>query len=54
GDTVPRGWHIAELDDGGAPVRLAAAPADLARITDALERERRGGGRDPETATTRP
>ncbi|WP_333732439.1 PH domain-containing protein [Streptomyces sp. IBSBF 3010] len=54
GDTVPRGWHVAELDDGGTPVRLAAAPADLARITDALERERRDGGRDPETATTRP
>lgn len=54
GDTVPRGWHIAELDDDGTPVRLAAAPADLARITDALERERRDGGRDPETATTRP
>ncbi|MES4905458.1 MULTISPECIES: PH domain-containing protein [unclassified Streptomyces] len=32
GDTVPRSWHIAELDDAGAPVRLAAAPDDLARI----------------------
>ncbi|MEU9062035.1 PH domain-containing protein [Streptomyces sp. NPDC048430] len=32
GDAVPRGWHIAELDDAGAPVRLAAAPADLNRI----------------------
>ncbi|MFF1912889.1 PH domain-containing protein [Streptomyces sp. NPDC058239] len=32
GDTVPRSWHIAELDDAGTPVRLAAAPADLARI----------------------
>ncbi|WP_331748545.1 PH domain-containing protein (plasmid) [Streptomyces sp. NBC_00984] len=32
GDTVPGGWHIAELDDGGRPVRLAAAPADLTRI----------------------
>ncbi|MGZ2358772.1 PH domain-containing protein [Streptomyces sp. 372A] len=43
GDTVPRDWHIAELDDAGTPVRLAAAPADLARIVDALERERRDG-----------
>ncbi|MFD9502752.1 PH domain-containing protein [Streptomyces sp. NPDC060035] len=32
GDIVPRSWHIAELDDAGEPVRLAAAPADLARI----------------------
>ncbi|MFI5802093.1 PH domain-containing protein [Streptomyces sp. NPDC051561] len=32
GETVPRNWHIAELDDAGTPVRLAAAPADLARI----------------------
>ncbi|MGW0531167.1 PH domain-containing protein [Streptomyces sp. NPDC003032] len=32
GDTVPRGWHIAELDDAGRPVRLAAAPADLTRV----------------------
>ncbi|WP_327367164.1 PH domain-containing protein [Streptomyces sp. NBC_01217] len=32
GDTVPRSWHIAELDDAGKPVRLAAAPADLTRI----------------------
>ncbi|MEE1744528.1 PH domain-containing protein [Streptomyces sp. NPDC006641] len=32
GDTVPGGWHIAELDDAGSPVRLAAAPADLTRI----------------------
>lgn len=36
GDTVPTGWHVAELDDGGTPVRLAAAPADLARILDRL------------------
>ncbi|NEC65078.1 hypothetical protein G3I41_10550, partial [Streptomyces sp. SID9727] len=43
GDTVPRDWHIAELDDAGEPVRLAAAPADLARIVDALVRERRDG-----------
>ncbi|MGY1437083.1 PH domain-containing protein [Streptomyces reniochalinae] len=32
GDTVPRGWHVAELDDAGTPVRLAAAPSDLARL----------------------
>lgn len=32
GDTVPRSWHIAELDDAGRTVRLAAAPADLDRI----------------------
>ncbi|MFG2623932.1 PH domain-containing protein [Streptomyces sp. NPDC048473] len=32
GDSVPRSWHIAELDDAGTPVRLAAAPADLTRI----------------------
>ncbi|MFG2354822.1 PH domain-containing protein [Streptomyces sp. NPDC048521] len=36
GDTVPRGWHIAELDDAGTPVRLAAAPDDLARVLRAL------------------
>ncbi|MEV6259804.1 PH domain-containing protein [Streptomyces sp. NPDC051784] len=33
GDTVPAGWHIAELDDAGVPVRLAAAPRALARLT---------------------
>ncbi|MFD3821341.1 PH domain-containing protein [Streptomyces sp. NPDC058625] len=32
GDGVPGAWHIAELDDAGTPVRLAAAPADLNRI----------------------
>ena len=36
GDTVPRSWHIAELDDSGTPIRLAAAPADLTRIVRAL------------------
>lgn len=36
GDTVPANWHVAELDDEGTPVRLAAAPADLARILDRL------------------
>lgn len=45
GDSVPRSWHIAELDDAGEPVRLAAAPADLARILDAL-----GCGRLPQNA----
>jgi hypothetical protein len=37
GDTVPRSWHIAELDDAGTPVRLAAAPDDLTRILRALQ-----------------
>ncbi|MEU6548316.1 PH domain-containing protein [Streptomyces sp. NPDC046859] len=32
GDGVPSNWDIAELDDGVRLVRLAAAPADLARI----------------------
>jgi hypothetical protein len=36
GDLVPRSWHIAELDDAGRPVRLAAALADLTRIVRAL------------------
>ncbi|MEU7422406.1 PH domain-containing protein [Streptomyces sp. NPDC040750] len=40
GDTVPRGWHIAELDDAGTRVRLAAAPDDLARVIRALGRAR--------------
>lgn len=54
GDTVPRNWHIAEIDDAGEPVRLAAAPDDLARIVDALERERGDGEGAPDTATARP
>ncbi|MEU3198628.1 PH domain-containing protein [Streptomyces sp. NPDC006996] len=29
---IPGDWHVAELDDAGTPVRLAAAPADLTRI----------------------
>ncbi|MET7444681.1 PH domain-containing protein [Streptomyces sp. NPDC017201] len=41
GDTVARSWHIAELDDAGEPVRLAAAPADLTRILQELEAGRR-------------
>lgn len=40
GDTVPRSWHIAELDDAGTPIRLAAAPADLTRIIRALGPDR--------------
>lgn len=31
-DPVPGTWHVAELDDAGTPVRLAADPADLTRI----------------------
>ncbi|MEU5025894.1 PH domain-containing protein [Streptomyces milbemycinicus] len=37
GDTVPLSWHIAELDDAGEPVRLAAAPDDLVRIIRELD-----------------
>ncbi|MFD6532645.1 PH domain-containing protein [Streptomyces sp. NPDC060184] len=37
GDEVSSGWHVAELDDAGTPVRLTAAPGDLARILRALE-----------------
>ncbi|MGX1512440.1 hypothetical protein RKD44_003728 [Streptomyces collinus] len=37
GDGVPRRWHVAELDDAGEPVRLTAAPADLARILRSLD-----------------
>ncbi|AIA02134.1 PH domain-containing protein [Streptomyces noursei] len=36
GDGIPRSWHVAELDDAGRPVRLAAAPADLTRVIRAL------------------
>ncbi|WP_416964839.1 PH domain-containing protein [Streptomyces sp. Agncl-13] len=43
GDTVPSGWHVAELDDGGRPVRLAAAPDDLALVL----RELRTAVREP-------
>ncbi|GAA4000035.1 PH domain-containing protein [Streptomyces marokkonensis] len=35
-DALPRSWNIAELDDAGRPVHLAAAPADLTRILRAL------------------
>ncbi|MEV7104559.1 PH domain-containing protein [Streptomyces atroolivaceus] len=37
GDTLHRSWHVAELDDAGEPVRLAAAPADLTRIIRELD-----------------
>ncbi|MFI2431360.1 PH domain-containing protein [Streptomyces sp. NPDC018693] len=43
GDTVSRSWHIAELDDAGQPVRLAAAPADLTRILNELRLTRHEG-----------
>ncbi|MEY9813011.1 PH domain-containing protein [Streptomyces albogriseolus] len=36
GDGVPRSWDVAELDDEGTQIRLAAAPADLARILRAI------------------
>ncbi|MBD0839325.1 PH domain-containing protein [Streptomyces sp. TRM68416] len=36
GDLVPASWHIAEFDDAGTVVRLAAAPADLNRVLRAL------------------
>jgi hypothetical protein len=39
GDTVPRSWHVAELDDGGRTVRLAASPENLTRILRELARE---------------
>jgi len=45
GDMVSRNWHIAELDDAGTPVRLAAAPEDLARIIHALDLAQQGGDR---------
>ncbi|MEV6105472.1 PH domain-containing protein [Streptomyces sp. NPDC051940] len=32
GEAVRRSWHVADLDDEGRPVRLAAAPGDLTRI----------------------
>ncbi|WP_435208133.1 PH domain-containing protein [Streptomyces sp. bgisy034] len=41
GDGVPRSWQIAELDDAGRPVHLTAAPADLARIIQALSPARK-------------
>ncbi|MFE9728448.1 PH domain-containing protein [Streptomyces sp. NPDC005794] len=50
GETVHRSWHIAEIDDAGEPVRLAAAPADLTRIIQELGRYRRL----PEAGRARP
>ncbi|MFC8227012.1 PH domain-containing protein [Streptomyces sp. NPDC057287] len=41
GDTVSRSWHVAELDDAGEPVHLAASPSDLTRIVQELEAGRR-------------
>ncbi|MFJ6075638.1 PH domain-containing protein [Streptomyces sp. NPDC093065] len=40
GESVPRSWHVAEIDDAGERVRLAAAPADLTRIVHALDAAR--------------
>ncbi|MFJ1650367.1 PH domain-containing protein [Streptomyces sp. NPDC088337] len=39
-DPVDRHWDVAELDDAGTPVRLAAEPADLARILRVLALEK--------------
>ncbi|MBN3932358.1 PH domain-containing protein [Streptomyces verrucosisporus] len=44
GKAVPGHWHIAELDDAGRPVRLAAAPGDLTRVLGELERMRSPAG----------
>ncbi|WP_093851798.1 PH domain-containing protein [Streptomyces pini] len=46
GKAVPSGWHIADLDDAGRPVRLAAAPGDLARILRELGRVGTPAGAD--------
>ncbi|WP_051851987.1 hypothetical protein [Streptomyces sp. NRRL F-5650] len=55
GEAVPRGWHVAELDDAGRPVRLAAAPADLTRVLRALAAARASADTaSPETAPARP
>ncbi|MFE9847763.1 PH domain-containing protein [Streptomyces sp. NPDC005576] len=52
GDEVSRGWHVAEFDDAGTPVRLSAAPDDLARILRALERAA-AAGEDTERARSK-
>ncbi|MFJ8701491.1 PH domain-containing protein [Streptomyces ardesiacus] len=53
GEAVPRGWHVAELDDAGEPVRLAAAPADLSRVLHALDAARASAQTaSPQTAPT--
>ncbi|MGW3512339.1 hypothetical protein [Streptomyces sp. NPDC000994] len=36
-DPVDRRWDVAEFDDAGTPVRLAAEPADLARVLRGLD-----------------
>ncbi|MFJ8009430.1 hypothetical protein [Streptomyces fagopyri] len=35
---MPAHWYVAELLDSGAPVRRAAAPADLLLLVQELER----------------
>ncbi|MBO2445979.1 PH domain-containing protein [Actinomadura barringtoniae] len=37
GDAVPASWNVAELDDAGTPIRLAAAPADLQLLLQQLQ-----------------
>ncbi|MEV5932162.1 PH domain-containing protein [Streptomyces sp. NPDC052079] len=53
-DTIPGNWHVAELDDAGTPVRLAAAPADLTRILRALHLPRTPAAPVPEAGTVTP
>ncbi|MGD3108307.1 hypothetical protein [Streptomyces sp. YGL11-2] len=52
-DTVSRSRHIAELDDAGTPVRLAAAPADPTRILREL-RPAQASANNAEPAITPP
>ncbi|MFF4015418.1 PH domain-containing protein [Streptomyces sp. NPDC001843] len=47
GDTVSSSWHIADFDDAGTPVRLAAAPDDLHRILRELDPARAGAVAHP-------
>ncbi|MGW7223124.1 PH domain-containing protein [Streptomyces sp. NPDC054826] len=44
GESVPKNWHVAELDDAGTPVHLTAAPADLPRLLAALTDDRPPSG----------
>src|SRR5690606_33627972 len=44
GESVPKNWHVAELDDAGTPVHLTAAPADLPRLLAALADDRPPSG----------
>ncbi|MFH9983276.1 PH domain-containing protein [Streptomyces sp. NPDC017179] len=46
-DPVDRRWDVAELDDAGTPVRLAAEPADLARILRELARAKTSVNTEP-------